>query len=1151
MWWLSPACTLDLPDPVVQRVSPDFAWYGDASDVTVLGRDFVAALRADGAGGEAVLLDDFDVSLVQGDVVLPLLDVRRVDDGQVDATIPAGWPAGVYDVVVETPDARSGRLKAGFTLTETRADHFVMSPDDTFVVGTVLVVQVQLVDRDEHRVFEDLEVSVALTPAGQGDVGGLVDEQGAAPGTITGRLGADGEVALAVEAVAPGLLEVAVRPLDAASPIPEARRTVEAVPDAVAIVVVRLPADPFEAVAGAPFNVDFELQDGNGFAVDATELVTVRTECGEASRIVQIVNGSATIPFTFDRATGGTCPEQAITVDDPPGASAPFQVLPTGLDHFDVQVEGGATAGVPIGVSVTPLDPFFNIVAFSGALTFDDGTDLTPDVPCSAGTNGVLACTWTPLRAGQIVLLVSDGAALGVSIPFQVAPNPVPDLIRATLESDRAVAGEPFGLSVAIEDAFGNTLPAAAFVPFDVLLGADPVDCDVEGVDLQGTVSHRCTLTVADTDLTLDVSGADLAAVVGPLDVVNGPLAQIEVVAPGAAVAGDPFLISIAATDAFGNPYVDQSDGIIDLTDATGTLVPPSVALDTSGSADALASLTRAGTTAIDAGQGGIVLGSSADIDVQAGALMGLEVDVLDPWAFAGEASGVVVEAVDAFGNRVEGVAGEGTLSSDQVGTTPTAFALINGVATSAFTWVSPTDSDTLRAEVGALDGEAEPLAVFAHCADGPALAVDFGRAEPIACLVTGAAIFVADLLASTPGSAAIDRFGVAIAGGEATLGVSPAPAVAASQLGPVDLVVVVAQEDGCAAEEARVGWVGLDDGTVTGAIDVVVESDPLVATTGISAAAVTGAVDCTGDPVSAPLRVRADLGTLLGVTASGSGLTVVTDPTGAVSLTLTAAGAPTAGTGTLSVWSAAGTAAGSAAFSVVGDDLRPQVWGAEIVGLGAGGTDEVVLDLSEAVEPGSVSDGVAVVEVDGVLQPPASVTLSADGRAISIVPDDLVADGAVATITVTDEVRDLAGLRLDGGFVGAPGPFLLRFGDPASLDLPVACALASPVVGVFRPDGDDGLGIEADAVVISVSADQAPAWWVLEVRAAGEDAIVRVDHVLPVGTDDEVRWDGRDAAGRVVENGAWSLTISADDGLFQRGTACEVVATVDNVEPP
>lgn len=1152
MVWSWIGCALTLPEPIVQRVTPDFAWHGDATDVSVLGRDFVAALRADGGGGAAERLDDWDLSLVRDEVVLPLLDVRRVDDGQIDATVPADWPAGTYDVRVESADGRSSVLADGFVLTETRADHFVLSSDDSFVVGTVLVLQVQLVDRDEHRVFEDLAVDVTVAGVGGAvvEVGGLDDEVGfPEPGHVTGRLGADGEVALFVEAAAPDIIELRVRPLDPLSPIPEAVRTVEAVPDDVASVVLDLPDAPFSAVAGQVFDVAFTLQDANGFPVEATELLTVRTECGEASRVVQVVDGGAVVPFFFERATGGSCPEQRLTVDDPPGESASFQVIAGPLDHFEVEVAGGATAGLPVAVSVAPFDAFFNVAAFAGALTFDDGTSIA-DATCEAGTDGVLACSWIPLTAGPTVLVVTGGGAAGLSPTFQVAPNAVPAVLRAAFLEDRAVAGSPIGLDVSLEDAFGNALPAGPFVPFEILVGSEALSCDVVGVDLTGAVLHDCVFVAAGPSVVVDVEGAGLATTVAAIEVVNGPIDRVEVVAPPAAVAGTAFALSLEAFDAFDNAYVEQTDGIVDLRDPTGTLTPASVALDSTGSATVLATIAQAGIAVVDVRQAGNLLGSSAAIDVAPGPADHLDVDVVDPWVWVGQDHLVVVEVVDANGNRVETASGEGTLSSDQVGAQVVDVALINGVATVHFSWVGTAADDVLTAAVGALVGASLPIAVFDACPDGPAIDPSFANSDPTACLMAGAATFVADLSGSVAGGASLNRFGLAAVGQEGSLGPFDAPSIEVAEVGQVALRAVVAQVDGCAAESSATGWVGLDDGSATGPVSLAPANAEIDVSTGITTISVAGVEDCTGDPVAAPLRVRTDLGALSGPTATGAGLEFVTDGFGSATLTLSAAGAPTAQVGVVLAWSPSGAAVGAADFEVVGDDLRPVVWGANPSGALLDDIDEVALTFPEPIDPASISPGIVQHDVDGVPQPAAPAVLAVDGLTLVWTPASPVLAGQILTLTVSEEVRDLSGLRLDGGFVGDKSPFLMRLGGVPPLGLPVTCSVRAPAGGLFRPDGDDGAGEEADRVVLDVSADEAPAWWVLEVLDA-TGTMIRADHVVPLGPVDEVSWDGRDATGKVVANGAWTLSVAADDGLFHRGTACVAVAIVDNAGPP
>jgi hypothetical protein len=119
-------------------------------------------------------------------------------------------------------------------------------------------------------------------------------------------------------------------------------------------------------------------------------------------------------------------------------------------------------------------------------------------------------------------------------------------------------------------------------------------------------------------------------------------------------------------------------------------------------------------------------------------------------------------------------------------------------------------------------------------------------------------------------------------------------------------------------------------------------------------------------------------------------------------------------------------------------------------------------------------------------------------------------------------------------------------FGDVGQPVDPVSCPTVDPPGLAFRPDGDPGGGVEADALSITLDAASAPSWWVLEVRDAS-GALRLHERIPPLGSIDTIVWDGRGSDGMVVENGAFTITVVPDDGSGNRGAGCTLQAVIDN----
>jgi hypothetical protein len=226
--------------------------------------------------------------------------------------------------------------------------------------------------------------------------------------------------------------------------------------------------------------------------------------------------------------------------------------------------------------------------------------------------------------------------------------------------------------------------------------------------------------------------------------------------------------------------------------------------------------------------------------------------------------------------------------------------------------------------------------------------------------------------------------------------------------------------------------------------------------------------------------------------------------------------------------------------MTFVGDDRRPLVWDMDPAGDTAGLVDTVVLRFSEPLLAGSV-----VPTAFTVAGPFAVTVLTAvpSGSTVTLTLDpDADADAGTWTVTAADTLRDAAGNFLDGAGTGLRSDFVGRFGDLPSQASPVSGCAPTPTT--FRPDGDDGAGNESDDVVFGLDSNEAPFRWVATVHGAG-DTVLRRDRLVPAGANDTWTWDGRDAGGRILADGAYVVTIDAEDADNNLGGACTAIATI------
>ncbi|MEZ4318992.1 MAG: hypothetical protein R3F61_15870 [Myxococcota bacterium] len=1161
------ACGVRLPDPVVQSVEPNRGWNGEETVITLEGGNFYPQVEFNANRRDEADLDVGFTASLRSEVsgVYPLGGVSALDYEHIRAVVSPGLPSGVYDVVVVAPSGSEAVLAAAYTVSDTRADRLDIASDGVVAeVNTPELLTIRLLapGGSDEIVQSDLEVEVRVEAVGGGAVDGAFSTSDLenvilAPNrqSLTGFLGPDGVGRVSLSVGTPGQVDVSVRPLDPTSPIRSGTTRLQWEPGQDLTAIIELPASPspFEVTAGQPFDVEVRLEDQFGNPVDDDVLIVLQSSCSPVTRILE---GPETVQVALFASTvlGNACsdaPQTLRVIAGPPGESEPITVLPGPLSNFGV-----VTSSVPIragetkSADITPRDAYGNSTPFTGALTIDDslgGVQATDCIP--TGFNDV-NCRFISTRAApQVQLLVGAGSITGQSAPYEVRPALVVDALSIEV-LDASVAGEPVRVGLSPLDVYGNLIGAGDLASAAISLTdeLDEAACEPTTPLADGRYALACTLTTARPDAVLSAVVDGVPATSPPFGVVNGPLADATVVAPASVVAGDTFSVGVTATDAFGNPYVVQSTTVVDLVDPSGTVLE-TVSLDATGAGTAPVRLTVSGTTMLSVADTD-VLGSSGPIVVHPDVGVGLVVRPLVPWAFTGVATAVRVESVDQFGNR--GAESFPATLSSRSGSGPTvAVSIVNGAATTTFSWATPRLDEVLDASGGGLSGESLELSVVADCgANGPTAVLDFaGAPQGRACWddSSQSASLAGSLASSTPGTAPLLRYASSVEGGAAVITSGPGFGLVIEQQGPSAVSALVADTSACGDVVSSTVWVGLDDGNPVGAIPVTLDSG--VAVVGLEAldVDVVGAVDCTGDPAAGGLvTVRTNRGALVGPVPTGSGLELQLDATGSASFLLDARPAFTGGTADLVVASVSGGGRAELAAQFTGDDRMPWVYDQGPIGDTSGLIDHIDLTFSEPMLAASMVP--AAFQVVG----PVSVAVTSVTELAPVewrVGLDAPIDASAGTWTLraTDDVRDLAGNRLDGAYTGVSADWVGTFGAlPSSAD-PVVCAPATPR---FRPDGDPGVGEESDTFVVGLTTASLPAWWVASVLDPSGDVLLK-RRVVPVGVSDSWVWDGRDVTERIVDDGVYSVVLEPEDGLGNLGPGCVVSVEVANGESP
>ncbi|MCB9685906.1 MAG: hypothetical protein H6735_12765 [Alphaproteobacteria bacterium] len=1154
-----------LPEPSLDAVVPEYAWNGQDNTITLVGDHFFPMVDVDARSGEPTINPSYQAFLVGPEGGLArheLIGVGILDERHLSATVARGLDPGSYDVVVEAPTGATAALTGAFRVTDAQAAQLlVSSPKVVYSVTEEAELVLELVDVGGDIVDLPLEVAVVAVPGASGtgvsfDAGTLDQAVPTPDGDGLRGILLNGTARLGVRPTVPDRLSISVVPWDAASNVVGDQMVLTFEPGDDLHVTFQLPksmGEPAIATAGEAVDVVARVVDQYDNAVDDPIPVTLRTACSGWVEDV-VLEGRTTLSVVPRLATTDFCSEDRVEVVQPTslvGSSTPYTVLAGPTDHFRVSASPPLSqAGDQVDVLVDPEDAFGNRSTWTGAVSIQDSESGMIDDDCQVFATTIL-CTGTVTRAAPVVTVTAEGmdGTTGESNAIAVVADDVPGSLELTV-GVRSVAGEDTEVLVRVADTWDNTIDPSTLGP-GALQVADELG-DATCVDA-GTVGDRerflCRFHVARPTATLEVTlpSASLTDQ-ATTRVVNGALAVVSFSHASSTTAGVPIQVSLEGRDAFGNLYVVQTDPVVLLDDDTGTFDVPQATLGAAGTTMVSGNFTKAGTTHLIAEQAGVELGRSSAIAVAPGATVGLRVVPSDPWGWVAAPMEVTVQSVDDWDNRTDQTLAA-TLTSSATTSPSVPVNVVNGVGVGTFTWTEAALPDTLRATSTTWDGEVQLLVARVCGALGPTADVDFGgHPEGIACTdPSGTAPLVTDLSGSVRGVANLVAYGVSVAGGTAVVGGQPALVATLPSVGRHDLYGLVIDSSGCGSEVGADAWAGPDDGSATGPVPLSASAATIGVVDTVTVQ-VTGVVDCARDPASfATLEVAATVGTLPGLVASGAGLEAVLDVNGDGSTLLTTTGGLSATTGEVLAWTDNGSASGRLEIPVVGDNVRPVVLGSDPGGFGIGTTTTLALRFSEPLLPATI------VPANFSIAGPSAVTVvgataSGDDVFLDLSPA-LDQSLGVHTVTASSNLRDLAGNRLAGSWGTQPAAWIGGVGGSGTLPPPATCESFVPSTLLFRPDGDDGGGEEADTFRITVRSSSAPAWWVLEV-VDGQADLVDVQWIVPLGATDTLSWDGRDLTGTIVPDGTYAVSIAPDDGLGNAGAACVSTVIVDNLPP-
>jgi subtilase family serine protease len=481
-------------------------------------------------------------------------------------------------------------------------------------------------------------------------------------------------------------------------------------------------APPPSVQAGSPFGLTVAIEDTYGNTVSsATGSVSIALSSNPGNGTLNgaltatLVNGVATFSGLTLNALGTGYTIQATSSGLGSVTTSPFNVVAGAAAALVLTSQPGSsvTAGSGFGLSVTVKDAFGNVVSsYNGsvnlAISSNPGGSTLSGTTTVTVANGVASFNGLTLnKAGTGYTLQASSGSLPVvtTNAFNVVAAAAAQLAVTTQPQANVTAGSGFGLSVAVEDAFGN-LVSSYNGSISVALASNPGGGSLGGT-LTATVSNGgadfsgLTLVKAANGYTIQASSSGLTSVsTSPFNVVAAAASQLAVTAqpPPSVTAGTPFGLSVAIEDAYGNTVLSANgsvsvalsnnpgngglSGTLTLAASSGVAKYTGLTLDVAAtgytlqvSSNGLSGATSGSFTVVPAAAAVLVLSSQPGSSVTAGDNFSLSVTVED--AFANVVTGYSGSVAIALSSNPGG----GTLGGTSTVTVAGGVASFNGLS--------------------------------------------------------------------------------------------------------------------------------------------------------------------------------------------------------------------------------------------------------------------------------------------------------------------------------------------------------------------------------------------------------------------------------------------------------------------------------------
>ena len=449
--------------------------------------------------------------------------------------------------------------------------------------------------------------------------------------------------------------------------------------------LVQTAAPPDDRTAGTVFGLTVNVDDAYGNQTTFSGNVAVGIAGGPAGGIV---SGQTTVSASAGVATFakleltkvGSYTLQISSGNLPAVTTGTITVTPAAPSQLTLtsQRVGGATAGTSFGLTVQAEDPYGNPnPSFAGNVaaaieTSPPGSSLGGKTTVGA-SDGIASFSGLILdKAGSYTLTVSSNGLSSATInAFVVAPAAAAQLTLVSEPPSSVTAGTGFGLEIEAEDPFGN-LATGFGGTITAALSAGAGSATLGGPVTATTVGGVATFAglvvdQAGSGYRLEVtSGSLTGGMSGAFTVTAAAASQLAITtpAPSSVIAGNPFDLSVAVEDPYGN-VATSYDGPVAIALSNNPVGGSLNGALTSAASDGLVTFSRltldsaASGYSIAATSGNLNPATISSINVVPAAASRLVVVVSPPTTMtAGADFGLAISAEDPYGNRATGFTG-------------------------------------------------------------------------------------------------------------------------------------------------------------------------------------------------------------------------------------------------------------------------------------------------------------------------------------------------------------------------------------------------------------------------------------------------------------------------------------------------------------